>query len=191
MGVTLVALVLSSACSACGKDRSGGVDPAVADAAFVSRTVVPPDASVVKARDVAMWSAARDAGGTEELAALAVHEGAMGLVEAAADETLRPIAIRAMAYAPGWAHLPYLVKTAGGDADEEARLSLETIVDLAARPRHSRDEEDVDDLRAGCGELLALAKDGKRPKERRIPALRALRMMPCPKADLPTDLDAK
>lgn len=190
-GLTLGAFVLCGACSACGKDRTGGMDPNLADAAFVARTVVPPDASAVKARDVAMWSAARDGGGTEELAALAVHEGAAGLVEAAADETLRPVAIRAMAFARGWAQLPFLVNTATGEKDEDAKAALATIVDLAARPRHSVDEEDIDELRAGCTDLLGLAKDVKRPKDRRIPALRALRMMPCPKAELPTDLDAK
>lgn len=189
-GALLVAMS-AGACGGCGKDRAGGIDPAVADAAFVQRTVVPPDASVVKARDVAMWSAARDGGDAEELASLAVHEGAAGLVEAAADEKLRPVAIRAMAFARGWAQLPFLVKTAAGDADDDAKAALESIVELAARPRHSVDEEDVDELRAGCTDLLALAKDAKRPKDRRIPALRALRMMPCPKADLPTDLDAK
>ena len=83
------------------------------------------------------------------------------------------------------------MKTAAGDVDDDAKAALESIVELAARPRHSVDEEDVDELRAGCTDLLAFAKDAKRPKDRRIPALRALRMMPCPKADLPTDLDAK
>jgi hypothetical protein len=142
------------------------------------------------ARDPQMWAAAKD-GDVEDLATLAVHEGAMGLVEAASDAELRPTALRAMAHARGWAQLPYLSAVASGKDDAEARLALDSILDLAARPRRSEDPEDASELGEGCEKLVALARAADGQRTRRIAAIRALRMMPCPKADLPTDLDAR
>ena len=188
-----VLVAAASACGACGKRE--GVDPNLAaqalDAAQMNRVTTAPDAGVVAERNVAMWTAARE-GSTDELASLATHEGAAGLVEAAAEPQLRPTAIRAMAFARGWAQLPYLTKLALGSEDEEAKLVLESIVELAARPRKQDDPEDADELVQGCKDLTGLAKDSAKEKDRRIGALRALRMMPCSgRADLPADLDAK
>ena len=141
-------------------------------------------------RDVAMWTSAR-AGGAEDLLSLATHEGAAGLVEAAADPDLRATALRAMGFARGWAQLPYLAEAAAGTADDDALVALDSVSALASRPRRSEDVEDAEELREGCEKLGALARDAARPRDRRIGAIRALRMMPCPKQEIPTGLDAR
>jgi hypothetical protein len=184
---------VAAACSACGKSGgSSGVNVATgtSSAPVVSRTSFPPEAGPAAVRDVAMWTSARD-GQTEDLASLATHEGAAGLVEAAADPELRKTALRAMGFARGWAQLPYLVQTASGPDDEEARLALDSTVELAARRRTAEEVEDISELREGCEKLGVLARDTERARERRVLALRALRMMPCPKQELPSDLDAR
>jgi hypothetical protein len=155
----------------------------------VNRIAAPPDAGAAVVRDVAMWTSARQ-GQIEDLATLATHEGAAGLVEAAAEPELRPTALRAMGFARGWAQLPYLAGTAAGTEDDDARTALQSAVELGARPRRSEDVEDEPELREGCEKLGALARDTAGARERRVLALRALRMIPCPKQDLPTDLDA-
>lgn len=189
--VSLGVLVCSaSACSGCGKGSGSGAAAGSSTAAYVNRTTVPPEAGVAQVRDVAMWTSARQ-GTVEDLASLAVHEGGAGLVEAAAEDELRPTALRAMGYARGWSHLPYLAGVVGGKNDEEARLALESTLELAARPRRSEDVEDADELREGCEALAALANDDGRKKDLRTGVLNALRMMPCPKLDLKADLDAK
>jgi hypothetical protein len=137
-----------------------------------------------------LWELAKD-GEEEDLATLAVHEGSAGLVEGAARADQRMTAIKAMAYARGWAQLPYLATAATAKDDAEAKAALESIVDLAARPRRSEDPEDAAELEEGCAKLVAFAKAADREKPRRIQAIRALRMMPCPKSELPTDLDAR
>lgn len=179
-------------CSACGKSSGAGASApgSSATAVVISRTSVPPEAGAAAVRDVAMWTAARE-GGPEDLASLATHEGAAGLVEAAADAELRTTALRAMGFARGWAQLPYLARTANGDDEDEAKLALDAAVELGARPRRAEDVEDEPELREGCEKLGALARDTARAKDRRVVALRALRMLPCPKQDLPTDLDAR
>jgi len=189
-------LLAFAACNACGR-KGGGADPNVAPGEssapsdlHVNRTSVPPDAGAAVVRDVAMWTAARE-GQAEDLATLATHEGAAGLVEAAAEPELHVTALRAMAYARGWAQLPYLARTALGTEDDEARTALESAVELGARPRRSEDVEDEAELREGCEKLGSLVRDTARARERRVLALRALRMIPCPKQDLPTDLDAR
>ena len=156
----------------------------------MNRTDAPVEAGPAAVRDVAMWTSARD-GTTEDLASLATHEGAAGLVEAASETELRATALRAMGYAQGWAQLPLLVTAASGNDEDEARLALASVLELAARPRRSEDVEDVEELRDGCAKLLALAREASRARERRVSAIRALRMMPCPKQDLPADLDAR
>jgi hypothetical protein len=149
-----------------------------------------PAASPLAAK---LWASAKD-GEAEDLAALAAHEGAQGLVEAASDSDLRPTAIRAMGFARGYAQLPYLARAAAGNDDTEARLALDAAIDLAARPRTSEDPEDADELKAGCEGLDAVARDAARSRARRVAAVRALRMMPCPptkSGELPTDVDSK
>jgi hypothetical protein len=82
-----------------------------------------------------------------------------------------------------------------GSSDDDAKAALESIVELAARRRRATDPEDADELHAGCVALLDLARSTERSKERRVLAIRALRMLAergCVKrADIPTDLDAR
>ena len=189
-------LIAFAACNACG--RKGDVadpnvapgEPSATRAVHVNRTSAPPEAGAAVVRDVAMWSVARE-GQVEDLATLATHEGAAGLVEAAAEPELHLTALRAMGYARGWAQLPYLAQTAVGTDDDDARIALVSAAELGARPRRSEDVEDEAELREGCEKLGALARDLARARDRRVLALRALRMIPCPKLDLPTDLDAR
>ena len=181
-----------AACSACGKGGgAGGTDVAAgtSSAPAISRTSSPPEAGAAAVRDVAMWTSARE-GQTEDLASLATHEGAAGLVEAAADPELRKTAVRAMGFARGWAQLPYLARTASEPDEEDAKLALDAAVELSARRRTAEDVEDATELREGCEKLGVLARDVERARGRRILALRALRMMPCPRQELPADLDA-
>jgi hypothetical protein len=189
-------LIAFAACNACGRkgdapdpNLAPGEPSAVRDV-HVNRTSASPEAGPAVVRDVAMWSVARE-GQVEDLATLATHEGAAGLVEAAAEPELHVTALRAMAYARGWAQLPYLARTALGTDAEESRIALVSAAELGARPRHSEDVEDEGELREGCEKLGALARDAARVRERRVLALRALRMLPCPKQDLPADLDAR
>ena len=184
----LLGLSLFGACSACGK--GAGPTSAPPSAAHVNRTDAPAEAGPAAVRDVAMWTIARG-GTTEDLASLATHEGAAGLVEAASEAELRSTALRAMGYAHGWAQLPLLVTAASGNDEDEAKLALASVLELAARPRRSEDVEDVEELSEGCAKLLALARGASQARERRVHAIRALRMMPCPKQDLPADLDAR
>ena len=190
MRTVVIASVLlgASACSGCDK---GGAPPDASGPAYVNRTQAPsPEAGPAAVRDVVIWANAKN-GTTEDLASLATYEGAAGLVEAANEAELRPTALRAMGYARGWAQLPYLAGVAAAKDDDEARLALESVGELASRKRLSEDAEDADELRDGCEKLGALARDMGGVKPRRVSALRALRMLPCPKQDLPVDLDAK
>jgi hypothetical protein len=182
-------LAMFGACSACGRKEA---PPATVNARASGASEPPVDAGPPPREVVAstLWASAKE-GEAEDLAALAVHEGAIGLVEAASDPALRPTALRAMGYARGWAQLPYLAKTAKAEDDTEAKLALDAAVELAARVRKAEDVEDASELKEGCEELAALAKDAQRARSRRVSAVRALRMMPCPKLALPTDLDAK
>ncbi len=145
-------------------------------------------------RDAELWARAAD-GGDEDLARLAQREGSAGLVERGADVARRMTAIRALAHAQDFVALPWLVEIAWGKDDAEAAAALESIADIAARPRRAVDPEDGAELRAGCDRLLELAKFDKAAKDRRIVAIRAIRMMAdraCAKADeIPTELDAK
>jgi len=179
-------------CSACGKSPGAGPTSAsgASSAPVVSRTSLPAEAGVTAVRDLAMWTAARE-GAPEDLASLAAHEGAGGLVEAAAEPELRATSLRAMGFARGWAQLPYLAAAAIEPSDDDARLALDSAIELASRPRRAEDAEDADELRAGCETLGTLARDVARPRDRRIGAIRALRMLPCPKQEIPTELDAK
>jgi hypothetical protein len=195
-GVVLFAIAALATCGGCGKREPAGGDTTAAKQAGGDGSApirgVEPDAATL--RDMRKWESAKD-GEEEDLATLAVHEGAVGLVEAASDPALRPTAIRAMGYARGWAQLPFLAKTASAQNDDEARLALDAAVELATRPRRAEDPEDSDELREGCDGLMALARGTSRPRPRRVSAIRALRMMPCPPPTdgkaLPSDVDSK
>jgi hypothetical protein len=188
----LVAVTVLATCGAC----SGGWKPPAQVVTLADGAVLPkesaPDAAAL--RDPLLWGNAKG-GEEEDLTTLATHEGAAGLLEAAGDPELRPVAIRAMGYARGWAQLPYLARAAGGKEDEEAQLALAAIVELAVRPRTAEDPEDADELQEGCKALLAMAREPKNARARRVPAVRALRMLPCPPAKegegIPADVDSK
>lgn len=187
-GGVLVAVATLATCGACAGGGGKRAASASADAGPEARV---EDAAALRAS--ALWEAAKE-GEEEDLATLAAHEGAIGLVEAASEPSLRGAAIRAMAYARGWSQLPFLSDLALGKDDEEARIALEAAVELAARVRVAEEPEDAAELRRGCEGLLVLARDAGRPKARRVAAIRALRMMPCPpagEAGIPDDLDAK
>ena len=188
-GAAAAVVVLFATCGGCGRSNPN-TPPGAASASASSTTGEGGAAPSVAIPSDRFWELAKD-GEEEDLATLAVHEGAAGLVDGASRADQRMTAIKAMAYARGWAQLPYLSTIALAKDDAEAKAALESIVDLAARPRTSGDPEDKNELEEGCGKLVDLAKAADRDKARRVLAIRALRMMPCPNADLPTDLDAK
>jgi hypothetical protein len=153
--------------------------------------VSPPDA-----RETAAWAAAgaRDRD-PEDLARLADLVGCEGLREQADQAERRETAIRAMEYCGDFSELPWLAQVATSGSDDEARAALDAVVELSAMPRRATDPEDADELHLGCGALLDLARGAQRPKERRVLAIRALRMLSergCVKrSDIPTELDAR
>jgi hypothetical protein len=185
----------------CGKSTApnaavppASVPSAVADGAGAAGEEA--GAAPMDAREAAQWAAAKD-GDAEELARLADLVGCEGLRERGEGESaeLRMTAIRAMQYCRDFSELPWLAQLATGPSEDQAGAALETVVELAARPRRATDPEDADELHTGCAALLGLAKDAERPKARRVLAIRALRMLSergCVKrADIPTDLDAR
>ena len=151
-------------------------------------------ATPIDAREAAAWAAAstKDVD-PEELMRLAELVGCEGLREHGDDATLRPTALRAMQYCRDFSELPWLAQVATTGTDDEARTALDAVVELAARPRRATDPEDADELHVGCGALLDLARGGERPKERRVLAIRALRMLTdrgcVKKTDIPTEFD--
>ena len=143
-------------------------------------------------REAVQWAAAKD-GEPEELMRLADLTGCEGLRERADRAELRSTAIAAMQYCHDFSELPWLAQQALDGNDADAKAALDAAVALAARPRRATDPEDADDLHNGCTSLLSLARAPERPRERRVMAIRALRMLTeygCVKrADVPTDLD--
>ncbi len=99
-----------------------------------------------------------------------------------------------MQYCRDFSELPLLAQVGTDGNDADARSALDSAVALAARPRRSVDPEDADELHAGCATLLSLARAVDRPRDRRVLAIRALRMLSeygCVKrSDIPADLDA-
>lgn len=186
-GAVAAAVTLFATCGGCDRPHPNAPGGAGSASASAGETGAAPSVALASDR---LWELAKD-GEEEDLATLAVHEGAAGLVEGAARPEQRLTAIRAMAYARGWSQLPFLANAAIGKDEAEAKAALESVIDLAARPRTSEDPEDAPELAEGCEKLVGLAKAADREKARRVVAVRALRMMPCPKADLPTDLDAR
>jgi len=123
-----------------------------------------------------LWAQAKD-GEPDELARLAHKEGALGLVERGANPAWRETAIRALAYADGWAGLPWLAEIADGANEKEATLAIETTNALAARPRRALDPEDATELRAGCDRLGAVAGRTQKAKAITVGASRTLQML--------------
>jgi hypothetical protein len=189
------ALLLGSALLAiasCGKSKTSGT---------ASAGTGPEDEGdgegaigAMDEREAAQWAEARQ-GEPEELMRLVNLVGCSGLRERAVSRELRPTAIFAMKYCPDFSELPWLVALAAGKDDVEARAALDSIGELAARPRRGTDPEDADELHAGCQALLVLARSISEPKPRRVRAVRALRMLSergCVRRDdIPKDVDAK
>lgn len=158
------------------------------------------DADVSRPADVEeLWKWASD-GGDDELSRLAAIEGEDGLEQRAASGAHRITALRAMAFSPGFSALPTLGAAAQQGTPDEARAAVDSADAIAARKREQVDPEDADELAAGCTSLLAAAKDKARPREVRVGAVRALRMLAdgaaagprCVTAsEIPTDVDAK
>lgn len=165
----------------------GAVPAVVAKAVEAGPPPAPADADLV-------WARAKD-GEVEDLARLAQREGSVGLAEAAAQADRRLTAIRAMAYVEGAEALPWLANVATSGNDAEAAAALESVVTIASRPRTAVDPEDAIELREGCDKLLALAKDAKTARARRVASVSALRMLSergcVDKKEIPSDLDAR
>ncbi len=201
LAIALAALTVTScACTACrrGSGEGENAPPAAASAAAASSSVAAKAAGSgggIGAAPVAesaslLWTHAKD-GEEEDLAALAAHEGAAGLAAAAKDPEKRTTALRAASSARGYAHVAWLADTATGGSDDDARLALEALADIGARVRRAEEHEDEEELASGCTKLGELARDKDKPRERRVGAVRAVRTLPCPKIELPTDVDAR
>lgn len=184
---------------ACGKSppQSAPVPSTNATTALTvadSGSAADDGGSPIDSRELAQWMAAKQ-DDPEELARLARLVGCEGLRERAESPELRLTAARAMRYCSDFSELPWLAQLAAGPSDDEARAALESAVELAARPRRATDPEDADELHTGCAALLDLARGTDRPRERRVLAIRALRMLAdrgCVKrTDIPADLDAR
>jgi hypothetical protein len=200
----VVAIALGGLASVnCGKSTAPSASmpsASMLDAAGVAPLPVSAgDDAVVApmdAREAAAWAAAgareRD---PEDLARLADLVGCEGLRERADQAEMRATAIRAMEYCGDFSELPWLAQVATSGSDDEALAALDAVVELSAMPRRATDPEDADELHVGCGALLDLARGAQRPKQRRVLAIRALRMLSergCVKrGDIPTELDAR
>jgi hypothetical protein len=191
--------VTSTIAVGCGKGKAADAplpssslaSPAALDAA----TATDDDGNTpMDARESAQWAAARD-GDPEESMRLVDLVGCAGLYDRAASAELRPTALLAAQYCPDFSELPWLAQVGTEGSDVDARAALGSAVELAARPRRSVDPEDADELHAGCAGLLSIARATERPRERRVLAIRALRMLVeygcVAKSDIPTDLDAR
>jgi hypothetical protein len=170
----------------------GAGDAAIALPEFDDAGAAPMDG-----HEAQLWAeAAMDAGDPEDRMRLADQVGCEGMRErATAQPELRMTAIAAMQYCRDYGELPWLARIAQDGGDAEARAALESIVELAARPRRATDPEDALELHEGCATLLDLARGADRPRDRRVLAVRALRMLAergcVKKTDIPTELDAK
>ena len=142
----------------------------------------------------ALWTAAKD-GEAEELMRLSDRVGCAGLRERAQASDLRMTALRAMEFCRDFSELPWLVEVASGSGDSEAQAALAAIDALATLPRRPLDPDDAEELREGCDNLMKLARSTGAGRDRRVLAVRALRMLSdrgcISRAAIPTDVDAK
>ncbi len=179
--------------AACRKGLHPGGQTSNADSLDTDMAGAAP-LSPMGPRESEQWSAAA-AGDAEEAMRLIDVLGCDGVRERAARAELRITAIRAMQHCVDFSELPWLVHVAAGGGDAEARAALETIDDLAATPRRATDPEDGDELHAGCVSLLSLARESATPRERRVLAVRALRMLSdrgcVTRSEIPKDLDTR
>jgi hypothetical protein len=187
----LVAVAGLAAVAHCGKATQ--VASAASSARDAGADAPDPDGGgPMDAREAEQWQRAK-AGDEDERIRLAALVGCTGLRERASEPALRGTAIAAMAHCPDFSELPWLVEVGTTSRDDEALEALDAVVDEAAGVRRATDAEDADELHAGCGALLALARTPTAPRPRRVRAVRALRMLAdrgCVKlADIPHDVD--
>lgn len=144
--------------------------------------------------EATLWAAAKE-GESEDFMRLSQRIGCPGLRERAKAADLRLTAVRAMEFCHDFAELPWLADLATTSADTLAQAALSAIDALAALPRRPVDPEDAEELRAGCDALVKLARTTGADKDRRIAAVRALRMLAdrgcVRRSDIPADVDAK
>jgi hypothetical protein len=176
----------------CGKATPGAAAASTAHDAGVDAPSAE-SGEPMDAREAEQWARAK-AGDADELIRLEALVGCTGLRERASEPALRRTAIAAMAYCPDFSEVPWLVDLGTTSQDDEALDALDAVVEEAAAVRRATDPEDADELHAGCGALLALARTPSAPRPRRVRAVRALRMLAdrgCVKlADVPHDVDA-
>jgi hypothetical protein len=158
-------------------------------------SAVVAEAAPMEPREAELWQRA-GAGEGDDLARLVDYTGCAGVVERGRDDaSLRATAVRAAAYCRDMVALPWLSEVGRDGPDEDALAALDSAVQLAALPRRAVDPDDAPELREGCDRLLDLARDAARPKERRVIAIRALRMLAergcVDRAAIPGDLDAR
>ncbi len=184
--------IVAALSAACGRpEPPSALARAAADAGSSAST--PIDAGPPLVLDD-LWALARE-GDDLDLSRLARREGPASLARALDVPEARPTALRALACADGPPEIAPLARVAAkGDAADAAK-ALDTLLILAARPRRAEEIEDVDLLREGILALLALARDPASRRERRVPAIGALRMFAdagmLRREEIPTDLDAK
>lgn len=141
-------------------------------------------------REKLAWENAQS-GEDEDLATLAHEVGAAGLEDALGDPARRETALRALGVAPGFSQVARLAREAEGGSEDHARIALASLAEIGARPRRPVEHEEEAELAAGCETLATLARKADAPRPRRIQAVRAHRLLPCPKAELPADLDTR
>ncbi len=186
-----VAVVVAASLSACGSCQKNGAGDG--DASMTSARV---EAGPTPEEDL-LWTNAA-AGEPDDLARLADREGAAELARAGSetqDAAKRLTAIRALAFADGYAGLPFLATEADGADGARAGAAAESIEALAGEPRRSVDPEDALEFRAGCTQLLITAKNKAKPRSLRVAIVRALRLWQdrgcAPAEEIPTDVDVK
>lgn len=183
---------LAAFLSACGSCQKGGA----ADGDASTTTSARVEAGPTPEEDL-LWAQAADAD-ADDLARLADREGAAELARIGTetqDGARKLLAIRALAYAEGFAGLPFLASMADGEDAERASAAVDSIDRLAAEPRRAVDPEDALEFRAGCNQLLITAKNGQKARAVRVGIVRALREWQdrgCAKPEeIPTDVDVK
>jgi hypothetical protein len=189
----LLALWGLAAVAHCGRAASNASAAAASVRDAAADALDPEAGEPMDSREAEQWARAQG-GDEDERIRLVALVGCTGLRERASDQALRRTAIQAMAHCPDFSELPWLVDVGTAARDDEALDALDAVVDEAARVRRATDPEDADDLHAGCGALLSLARTPAAPRPRRVRAVRALRMLAdrgCVRlADVPHDVDA-
>ena len=184
IGFALMLVACGGAGAACAKSAASSGD---AGAASSHLDVPSPEID-------ALWAAAAS-GEADDLARLADREGSAALAEAGADPNKKLVAIHALAYADGFAGLPFLAQAADGADATQAHDAVDSIEMMAARPRRAVDPEDALEVRAACTQLLIIAKNAAKPRPVRVGVIRALRMWGdracAPPEEIPIDLDVK